>query len=387
MMERKRNRLVLTAMICALLLQGCSAGTGGESGSSVTLSTISLNNDASEVTSAIVTFAAAEESTKATENVSDDIEVLDEILLTHNIPQTANVYRVISRDKEIMPCDNPVSSMQMVEFQSFPLMRGDKVYNDDFTESSQLSHENLSGIVDSYTNLDGSEVEKMGAITDAFPDSVWCDYVIRSTFPAVTSDLYQIVSWDATGDVIVADTVMERPLDLYVIRPSVDDIPIGAPYDAGVGYGRYDSDEEREFRIVDEQRYMFYDNESIYEVHADCTNVELYLHEQPILTFEQAIDVAVPTLSELFNESQKNNWETRVYAVELVYLETSESYISNADYYGEGSFTRSSCENYLYPFWVIYTHTNCYVAGTESAYRRSVMVNAVTGEVFYGCFS
>lgn len=404
MMKYKKKNIAIAIIISTLFLQGCSSNANREAETKQTLSAISLNNSGS-VNASSTTVAISEMTTNETIREIDDHQIdvdisndthtfvinsdvdnysnMTGMIFTYDVPDKANVYRILSIDEDVDVFYNPINKWEMVSFQSLSLMRAEQFFNEDMTDYEQLSHDDINSIIDSITRINSYEFEQIDMITSSFLDSEWCDYLIKETFPAISSDMYHIVSWDSiSGDEITIDTVRNRNLDLYVIKSSINGIPVGTSDDSGATYGHYDIDTEIESRIMNDYWYMFYDDTNIYEVHTGYHDTEIYLRDQPILSFDQAIEVAKPAIYSLIYESSNKKWDTSIYAAELVYLPTSDCYISSSVYMGEGSFSREGCEYYLYPFWVIYTHTNCVIAGTETAYSNPIFVNAITGEVF-----
>lgn len=68
---------------------------------------------------------------------------------------------------------------------------------------------------------------------------------------------------------------------------------------------------------------MFYDGMDIFEVHSNKANehdVELLLKDQPLLSFEDALDRSSPYIYQLLSDSVRESVDTHIYATELVYM-------------------------------------------------------------------
>lgn len=315
-----------------------------------------------------------------------DKEILSEgNILTQGCPKTANVYRIMPFDEDYDTLYNPFENWDHVWFQSRALVMGNTLYNDDKTEQYQLSRSDRNSYIHSVTRVAASDLEQMKTIEAAFPKATFADYVLKSTFPAVNNDIYKVTSFDiALNKTITVETIKERPINYYIVRRSVDGITVGLPFYVDMFYSVYNDEKRIETRILNEDYNVFYDGTDLYEVHtndkATEKDIELYQEKQPIISFEQAIDNASPTISKILSDAVNNGKDTHIYAAELVYLTIQISDMSNVDYYND-HITRESYEAYMYPFWVVYVHSNYMCFGEDVADCKPVLINAITGEV------
>ncbi len=299
------------------------------------------------------------------------------VILTYDYPQFANVYKIIPFDEEPTVFFNPIKEWRRVWFQALGLLTGaQRKYNDITNKYEQLSRYERNSVVESMTRQNISDLEQMKIIKSAYPSAVFDDYILKSTYPAIERNLYDIQSFDVLQkESVVIDTINNRSFDYYVIRRSLNGILVGTPSNIDLHYVDNDDAGLTKISIYSEEWKMFYDGLNIYEVHNNNNvteqNIENYINDQPVLSFEQALSEAAPTITNILSDSIISGKETKIYAAELVYLTIQESDINNHDNY----------DAYLYPFWVIYIHTNYMSAGVDCAYRKPVLVNAITGEV------
>ncbi len=172
----------------------------------------------------------------------------------------------------------------------------------------------------------------------------------------------------------VLDHVKDRQINYFVIRRSIDGIPVGVPELVESDYDVYDKNDNYVRLIASEEYKMFYDGQSIYEVHNNAKatekTIQVYLKDRNILSLEDAVGKVAVHISDLLSDSVRSGNETYIYAIELVY-------ISDVQFDKDHKY-----EGYLYPFWVIYVHSNYMSAGYDIADSYSLLVNAVTGEVY-----
>lgn len=316
-----------------------------------------------------------------------DKEILCEgTIITHECPKTADIYRINPFDEDLDTLYNPFDNWEHVWFQSRALVMGNTLYNDDKTEQYQLSRSDRNSYIYSVTRMAASDLEQMNTIEAAFPKAIFADYILKSTFPPVNNDIYTVTSVDIVlNKTITVETIKERPLNYYIVRRSINGITVGLPFYIDMFYSVYDDEKRIETRILSEDYNIFYDGTNLYEVHtndkATEKDIELYREKQPIISFEQAIDNASPTISKILSEAVNNGRDTHIYAAELVYLTIQISDMSNVDYYNDDHITRESYEAYIYPFWVIYVHSNYMCFGEDIAECKPVLINAITGEV------
>ena len=186
---------------------------------------------------------------------------------------------------------------------------------------------------------------------------------------------------ESSGEERIADTIIGRNLDHYLIRQSLDGIPIGAPSDVEVEYYYSDDEHTTTTRIINDYYKMYYDGANVYEIFTINNDLENKQEQQTLLSFEQAIDFATPAISDILDEASNNDWEAHIYAAELVYLMVLDSdYI---DFGSDVSISHNNDESYLSPFWVIYVHTNQVIRGSECVSRKAILINAITGEVLF----
>lgn len=306
------------------------------------------------------------------------------MILTYEHPDTANIYRIVPYDEEPSLFYNPIKDWQRVWFQALPILNGQTNISLDGTVGNErLSRLERKSVIDSMTKLDATDFKQLELIKTAYPNASFGNYVLRYTYPAITSDLYELRTFDLVRKKEVnADVIKERSFDYYVIRRSIDGITVGTAENLDLHYVKYDADTKEETFVSSEAWKMFYDGTDVYEVHnndkAAVNDIKIYKNDLPVLPIEQALKKATPTIYRLLSDSGK---ETRIYAIELVYLTVQVSDMSNVDYYNDEYIPRNTDEAYLYPYWVVYIHSNYITVGVDEADHRPLLINAITGEV------
>ncbi len=396
-MKPHAKALIVITIAGTMLLQGCSISTSESSSSAHTLATISLTPDVETETTAESSVDANESfsETEPNDRLSVDIdqnahtfvisyegydanEYLEGVILTYDHPDTAKVYRIIPSEEETDPFYNAISEWQMGRFPVLELLLG----YEQGQSYTHLSRSEINSVLDSLARIDISDIDSIDTITEAFPDVVFNDYALKETFPAVESHLYQVAVFDESiGEERIADTIIGRDLDHYLIRQALDGIPIGAPSDVEVEYYYSDDEHTTTTRIINDYYKMYYDGANVYEIFTINNDLENKQEQQTLLSFEQAIDFATPAISDILDEASNNDWEAHIYAAELVYLMVLDSdYI---DFDSDVSISHNNDESYLSPFWVIYVHTNQVISGSECVSRKAILINAITGEVLF----
>ncbi len=308
------------------------------------------------------------------------------LLLTYNCPDRANIYKIIRFDEDPESFYNPIKEWQRVWFQSAALLMGNPEYRNDMSGYDQLSRSERISIINSTTRLNTMDLSQMNIIKSAFPEDDFCDYVLKSTFPPVETTIYEIFTYDTRlNKTLIADRIINRSFDYYVVRRSINGITVGLPSSIYVHYVNYDALDRIETSIYSDSYSMYYDNKDVYEVHSNnrvnTSTLELYSENRPILSFEDAMIKATPAIYQYISDAETNNKEIYIYAVELVYLTIQKSDMSDVDYYHDETIYYNSYEEFLYPFWAIYVHNNYICAGEDLADHQPLLVNAITGEV------
>ena len=306
------------------------------------------------------------------------------MILTYDYPNTANVYKIVPYSGESVLFYNPIKDWQRVWFQALPILNGQtNIALDGTVGKDRLSRLERKSVIESLTRVDVADFKHFEIIKTAYPNVTFGNYVLRYTYPVTSSDLYDIRTFDLIRKKeVTADIIKERPFDYYVIRRTFDGIIVGTPENLYTHYDKYDAVKKEETYISSENWNMYYDGTDIYEVHdndkATVNDIEVYQSDQPILSLEQALKKAAPTLYRFISDSEK---ETKIYAVELVYLTVQVSDMSNVDYYNVEYIPRNNDVAYLYPYWVVYIHSDYMSMGFDEADHRPLLINAITGEV------
>lgn len=294
-------------------------------------------------------------------------------ILTYDYPKTVNVYKISSLDDFQSPFANPIKKWKSVSFQTTSLLMGKPKYKNNMKAYDQLSRLERVGVIQSMTRMSTTDLREMETIQAGYPKVIFTDYVLKSTFPAVNSNLYEITAYDIKLNCeVVIDTIKDRPVDYYVIRRSVDGITVGLPSCIDLHYEKYNEISKTGTEVINEDMKMFFDGVNIYEVHNNTkiikSNMDIYMKDKKVLSFEQACDKASSYISQLLSDSMIEGRETYIYAAELVYLTVLET-------------DNNTYEAYLYPFWIIYIQSNYMSVGEDIADHQPLLVNAVTGEV------
>lgn len=371
---------IIATVICAVLLQGCSSNNINTTSSNSSIETVDYGQLDVDIDQSNHSFSIKCES------VNKDL-CLQGKLLTFDHPKTVDVYKIIPFDEEPELFYNPIKEYKRVWFQALTILMGQAViYSDGTVGTDRLSRDERNSVIKSMERVDSSDIKQMEIIKAALPNATFSDYALRYTYPAIKSDLYQISTFDKKlKRETLADTIKDRSFDYYVIRRSINGIVVGMPYNIDTRYVNYNKVKKEETSIYSEDWKMFYDGVNIYEVHtndkATEKDIEIYLKDQPVLTFEQAMSKASPTITQMLTDSAKGIKDTHIYAAELVYLTVQVSDMRNVDYYNDYNRVPASYDAYLYPFWAIYILSNQTAAGEDIADHRPLLVNAVTGEV------
>lgn len=385
-----------------ILLTGCSGNIFEDNPAQQTLTTIPLSID--ENTNDFQTILSESADVTMLNNCELNIVIdqnnhtyaiwsekidkdlyLEGKLLSYDYPETASVYKVNPSDDVSKILYIPIENWTDVFFQSRTLLTGYKILNEDTQSYDRLSFSDRDSVNYSTIRLDTFEVNQIETINKAFPDAFWGKYILRSTYPSVSSSLYEIKTVDTQlrKDVIV-DTITDRSFDYYVIRRSIDGIVVGLPGNVDMNYEMYNKVDDIKTSIFSENHIMLYDGTDIFEVHSNKSNeqdVELYLKDQPLLSFEDAFDKSSPYIYQLLSDSVWENRDTYIYAAELVYMTVREYDLENVSGTHDRFSVSDSYEMYYWPFWVFYVHSNYMTAGYECADRHPILVNAITGEV------
>lgn len=369
---------ILVVLLCALFFQGC---TGKSLEMSANTSSLTMDYE-----NLYMEFDQANHSFMIGYKNNDSNIKANGKLYTYDYPQVANVYKITPWDTDKDPFNNPISEWKLVSFKTSEILIGNPKYKNAMSEYDQLSRQERLSVIYSMTRIESFDTNEMNIIKKGFPNALFSNYFIKSTFPAIKSNLYEITSFDVNLDrEIVIDTVIDKTVDYYVIRRSIDGIIVGLPSSVDLYCSNYDDKTKRERLIASEEYQMFYDGVDIYEVHSNDKATEkdivVYLKDQPLLSFEQAINKASKTISQIISDSDKEKKDTHIYAAELVYLTVQITDMSGTDFYSAEHIIRDPNNAYLYPFWVIYIYSNYMCLGEDIAEHKPLLVNAVTGEV------
>ena len=365
--KRIMSLIVIATLIGSMLLQGCSGSIKESSSSSKALMTVDYNYFSMEFDYTNHTFVIRS-------NDGDKDKSWEGKLLTYDYPKTANVYKAEPWENSNVPFHNPIKDWHLILFQSDVLLMGGSVINN-ATSDEQLSRAERIGVINSLTRINTSDLEMINTIKSGYPNVTFSDYILKCTYPPVNSDIYELTEFDVMRNVdTVLDHVKDRQISYFVIRRSIDGIPIGVPGFIASDYEVYDKNDNYVRKIASEEHKMLYDGQNIYEVHNNARatekTIQVHLKDRNLLTLEEAVGKVATTISELLSDSVRSGKETNIYAIELVYL-SDVQFDKNHKY-----------EGYLYPFWVIYVHSNYMSAGYDIADSYSLLVNAVTGEVY-----
>ena len=291
----------------------------------------------------------------------DESIVIDGQVLNGYDIETLNVYRPLWNNSnfEYLNCEE----WQNAFLDTLQIVHGDTYSVDvepwgveeayEYNQSLQLLSVDSVGVE-----------EKLEAL---YPDTDFGDYVICRSLPAVTSDLYQIYGLDDDHNRMIIDVVVNRDIDIYLIRESIDGIPIGVAYDMDCSISVVDNNGNLNEQILSYFPQMYYDGSNIYEIATlNEEQYEIVYRDCHIISFEDALATIEPELLSIANDTWFVNNKTYIYAAELVYI--TDHIFSNDDYM-------------LYPYWFFYCHINGGEGDLRSMQRRAIVVNAITGEL------
>lgn len=394
----KKLRVFCLVLASTITMQGCS--TTSETSSTQELATIDLLSESTNESTAESTSetSALEDEHHLDIEVNEeehtfvihaDNDVLDEDLcgsiLTYSNPTTAPVYK-INHDMNDHWLYNPFSEWQYANFAGGMLLLGDGSYNEDGTEFIQLSIEEVNSVIDSLTRVDADDFEQMDIIESAFPDANFSDYVLRSTFPPISSDLYLVSSFDEElGEEVIIDTVRDREINLYIVRQNLSGIPLGLPIDIyWGGFNYYDADDECIYASCSYAFNMYYDGTDVYEIHTDESELEIFAEDLSVLTLDEAFELANSAIYDrLFSWKMYENFNTRIYEAELIYLPLNMVEISNEEYESDMRYSLIDDDNwYLYPCWAFYIHYSYTNPEADGSNRGVIIINAVNDDVY-----
>ncbi len=360
--------IVITAIIGGMLLQGCSGNVKESNSSSQGVKIVDYSYFSLEIDYANHTFAIM------SDEISKD-KTWEGKILTYDCPKKANVYKAEPWENSNVPFHNPIKDWHLIMFESEVLLKGGSVINNVASGEQQLSRAERIEVVNSLTRINTSDLKQFNTIKSGYPNVTFSDYILRFTYPPVNSDIYELTEFDVMRNVdTVLDHVKDRQINYFVIRRSIDGIPVGVPELVESDYDVYDKNDNYVRLIASEEYKMFYDGQSIYEVHNNAKatekTIQVYLKDRNILSLEDAVGKVAVHISDLLSDSVRSGNETYIYAIELVYI---------SDVQFDKDHKYDGC---LYPFWVVYVHNNYMCAGEDISDSYSLLVNAVTGEVY-----
>lgn len=366
--KRIMSLIVIATLIGSMLLQGCSGNVKESNSSSQGVKIVDYSYFSMEIDYANHTFAIM------SDEISKD-KTWEGKILTYDCPKKANVYKAEPWENSNVPFHNPIKDWHLIMFESEVLLKGGSVINNVASGEQQLSRAERIGVINSLTRINTSDLEMINTIKSGYPNVTFSDYILKCTYPPVHSDIYELTEFDVMRNVdTVLDHVKDRQIDYFVIRRSIDGIPIGVPGFIESDYEVYDKNDNYVRIITSEEDKMLYDGQNIYEVHNNARatekTIQVHLKDRNLLTLEEAVGKVETPISELLSDSVRSGKEANIYAIELVYL-SDVQFDKNHKY-----------EGYLYPFWVVYVHNNYMCAGEDISDSYSLLVNAVTGEVY-----
>lgn len=372
---------ITTILVGSLFMQGCTGSAGDNAPTDQSNSNIDNGKINIEIDQANHVFVIT------SNELGEDFRQEGKIL-TYSYPETANVYRITPFDNyQSSALYNPIKEWKSASFQVWALTEGQNVYKNNVEGEDSLCRTERIGLINSLMRIDTKEFKQMNVIKSGYSDAVFGDYVVKYTFPATKKDLYEVTHFDLKLNYnVVLEDVKDRPLDFFIIRRSIDGITVGLPSNAiEPFYEKYDAKSKIMKYIYSEEGKIFYDGESVYEVHnnsdAKPDDLEIFLKDQPVLSLEKALNKVAPNIYNSLSYSARTGGDTHFYAVELVYLTIGTSDCSNGDYENASMYTIDYDNACIYPFWVIYILDNIVVASHDVAQIQPILVNAITGEV------
>lgn len=372
---------ITTILVGSLFMQGCTGSAGDNAPTDQSNSNIDNGKINIEIDQANHVFVITSKALGADFRQEGKI-------LTYSYPETANVYRIRPFDNnQSSALYNPIKEWKSASFQVWALTEGQNVYKNNVEGKDSLCRTERIGLINSLMRIDAKEFKQMNVIKSGYSDAVFADYIVKYTFPATKKDLYEVTHFDLKLNYnVVLEDVKDRPLDFFIIRRSIDGITVGLPSNAiEPFYEKYDAKSKIMKYIYSEEGKIFYDGESVYEVHnnsdAKPDDLEIYLKDQPILSLEKALNQSAQSIYNSLSYSARTGGDTHFYAVEMVYLTVGTSDFSNVDYENASMYSIDYENACIYPFWVIYMLDNIVVASHDVAQIKPILVNAVTGEV------
>lgn len=375
--------VITTILVGSLFMQGCTGSAGDNAPTDQSNSNIDNGKINIEIDQANHVFVITSKALGADFRQEGKI-------LTYSYPETANVYRIRPFDNnQSSALYNPIKEWKSASFQVWALTEGQNVYKNNVEGKDSLCRTERIGLINSLMRIDAKEFKQMNVIKSGYSDAVFADYIVKYTFPATKKDLYEVTHFDLKLNYnVVLEDVKDRPLDFFIIRRSIDGITVGLPSNAiEPFYEKYDAKSKIMKYIYSEEGKIFYDGESVYEVHnnsdAKPDDLEIYLKDQPILSLEKALNQSAQSIYNSLSYSARTGGDTHFYAVEMVYLAVGTSDFSNVDYENASMYSIDYDNACIYPFWVIYMLDNIVVASHDVAQIKPILVNAVTGEVVF----
>lgn len=291
----------------------------------------------------------------------EDNVFIDGQILTLDYPETVCTYKII-RDINTMT-ETPNNHFQNVWINTQPIL-----------ESGGIEQSDKDEYISSFSRIELQNMLIYDELMTMYPEKQFCDYVIRTTYPAESDSLYQVFSSELEDGNQPVNTIMDREFHHWFIRESIDRIPLGLPYDMMTS-DQYDSNGLIVY-IYSLYSQMFYDGMDIYEVSCSDNhfNVQLLVEEEglQITPLEEVMHLIEPVLMDIVSDSHTGEGPKYIYAAELVYLGVQTQ-----------TDDGNNEETILYPFWAVYCDSGYTDVSGNCAYRRPILINALTEEVFY----
>ena len=286
---------ITTILVGSLFMQGCTGSAGDNAPTDQSNSNIDNGKINIEIDQANHVFVITSKALGADFRQEGKI-------LTYSYPETANVYRIRPFDNnQSSALYNPIKEWKSASFQVWALTEGQNVYKNNVEGKDSLCRTERIGLINSLMRIDAKEFKQMNVIKSGYSDAVFADYIVKYTFPATKKDLYEVTHFDLKLNYnVVLEDVKDRPLDFFIIRRSIDGITVGLPSNAiEPFYEKYDAKSKIMKYIYSEEGKIFYDGESVYEVHnnsdAKPDDLEIYLERSAHTFFGEGF---VPICSE-----------------------------------------------------------------------------------------
>lgn len=401
----KRLYVVLFLILSCLLLSACT-NAPIETAEVENIPIITSDYQETELTETNISVESSDESNsdisyeegRITGDYSYEINgqihsiTVDATVINDQIPEVLNYYRFRNdfdtiENVELLH-DQTIESWIKVDFTDNSIAIG---HGDSFQSEHELSHESVDHMIDSFSVCDVKSVNNIDSFLADYSDEYEIgQYVLRYEYVPESDWDYSLFDDQLEHipeELELNDDFGDEPFYYYVLRQSIDGIPVGISEDLyysrmnGVVWNKTGTSSY--FGVMENNEY-FYNGEDImdfgYYCCANNDNLEIIEGNLNIIPIESVMNDAIYEISLRSGAGSGNVIydDIRVYAVELAYIGIVEANPDENSYQAYNMNPDGSIDIYLYPFWLVYFQTGL---STGQGTREVVFVDAFSSEV------